>query len=118
MVERWNKAEGTPQAAYTFDAGPNAVLFVPNKAKACELLSRLLYYFPPAADKKVKSYVVGDVDTLPFEKVDRFFKPHEAEGTNVTRSFGELDYILCTRPGEGPLVLKDHLVDPCTGLPL
>ncbi|KAI5081807.1 hypothetical protein GOP47_0001550 [Adiantum capillus-veneris] len=118
MVERWNKAEGTPQAAYTFDAGPNAVLFAPDKAKACELLSRLLFYFPPASDKKISSYVVGDVDMLAFKEVDSCFQPPEAEGTNCTRSFGELDHILCTRPGEGPLVLKDHLVDSSTGLPI
>ncbi|KAI5062136.1 hypothetical protein GOP47_0022675 [Adiantum capillus-veneris] len=118
MVERWNRAEGTPQAAYTFDAGPNAVLFAPNKAKACELLSRLLFYFPPASDKKISSYVVGDVDMLAFKEVDSCIKPPEVEGTNYTQSFGELDYILCTRPGEGPLVLKDHLVDPSIGLPI
>lgn len=118
MVERWNKASGTPKAAYTFDAGPNAVLFAPNKGTARELLNRLLFYFPPAGDKKISSYVLGDVDMLSFNGVDSSFKPSEAaETTAVSRFPGELDYILCTRPGEGPLLLKDHLIDSATGVP-
>jgi diphosphomevalonate decarboxylase len=33
--------------AYTFDAGPNAVLIARNRKAATLLLQRLLFYFPP-----------------------------------------------------------------------
>lgn len=46
-VEKWNRSEGTPQVAYTFDAGPNAVLIARNRQVASLLLQRLLFYFPP-----------------------------------------------------------------------
>ncbi|ONK57155.1 uncharacterized protein A4U43_C10F17170 [Asparagus officinalis] len=45
LVERWNRSEGTPQAACTFDAGPNAVLIAPNRKLASLLLQR-----PPDAE--------------------------------------------------------------------
>uniref|UniRef100_A0A453GV38 Diphosphomevalonate decarboxylase n=2 Tax=Aegilops tauschii subsp. strangulata TaxID=200361 RepID=A0A453GV38_AEGTS len=47
LVEKWNHSEGTPQVAYTFDAGPNAVLIARNRKTAALLLQRLLYCFPP-----------------------------------------------------------------------
>ncbi|KAL8152744.1 hypothetical protein V2J09_010504 [Rumex salicifolius] len=48
LVEKWNRAEGTPQVAYTFDAGPNAVLIARNRKVATNLLQRLLFHFPPS----------------------------------------------------------------------
>ncbi|KAL8167275.1 hypothetical protein V2J09_008774 [Rumex salicifolius] len=47
LVEKWNCAEGTPQVAYTFDVGPNAVLIARNRKVATNLLQRLLFHFPP-----------------------------------------------------------------------
>lgn len=38
------------QVAYTFDAGPNAVLIARNRKAATSLIQRLLYYFPPNSD--------------------------------------------------------------------
>ena len=36
--------------AYTFDAGPNAVMIARNRKVAGLLLQRLLYHFPPNSD--------------------------------------------------------------------
>ncbi|KAJ0832153.1 putative diphosphomevalonate decarboxylase [Helianthus annuus] len=49
-VEKWNRAEGTPQVAYTFDAGPNAIMIARNRKTTALLLQRLLYNFPPQSD--------------------------------------------------------------------
>lgn len=38
------------QVAYSYDAGPNAVLFVESK-NVPELLSLIKYYFPPAEEQ-------------------------------------------------------------------
>eukprot|EP00249_Psilotum_nudum_P007607 c20695_g1_i1 orf=345-1616(-) len=126
LVERWNKAEGTPQVAYTFDAGPNAVLFAPNMSIAGLLLHRLLFYFPPDHDTELSRYVVGDQEIiraaclgLPRNKAPDFSPP---EVTDMPiRVPGQLKYIICTRPGHGPLVLRESdcsLLNPTTGLPL
>eukprot|EP00850_Spirogloea_muscicola_P006255 SM000029S10550 [mRNA] locus=s29:754825:757453:- [translate_table: standard] len=49
LVESWNKSEKEPQVAYTFDAGPNAVLIGPSENMGA-LLQRLLFFFPPPSD--------------------------------------------------------------------
>lgn len=36
--------------AYTFDAGPNAVMIARNREVAAHLLQRMLFFFPPSAD--------------------------------------------------------------------
>ncbi|KAK1309897.1 hypothetical protein QJS10_CPA08g01498 [Acorus calamus] len=64
LVERWNQFEGTPQVAYTYDAGPNAVLIAPNRKVARLLLQRMLFYFPPPSEKELDSYVLGDTSIL------------------------------------------------------
>ncbi|KAL5733680.1 hypothetical protein ACOSQ2_033372 [Xanthoceras sorbifolium] len=63
-VEKWNRSEGSPQVAYTFDAGPNAVLIARNKKVAAQLLQRLLFIFPPSSDTDLNSYVIGDKSIL------------------------------------------------------
>lgn len=118
FVERWNKAKGSAQVAYTFDAGPNAVLFAPNKSTANDLLNRMLYYFPPAHATDLSRYVVGNRDLIPYKGIDAGFVPPEALGMSVSRTPGELDYIICTHAGRGPFLLTDHLLDGFTGLPL
>lgn len=95
-----------PRAAYTFDAGPNAVIYVLEKYQA-EVAGLLDHYFPSSK---------GD-----------FFRPRCelsapapqlcAGVTKITRTSDELNYVLCTRVGPGPQVLeaREHLIDATTG---
>lgn len=55
--ERFTKLK-TLQVAYTFDAGPNAVLIARNRKAAALLLQKLLYYFPPESNADLNRYLV------------------------------------------------------------
>jgi diphosphomevalonate decarboxylase len=124
LVEKWNQSEGTPQVAYTFDAGPNAVLIAPNRKNATILLQKLLYYFPPQ-DNDLSSYMVGDKSILSdaglksIEDVEAL--PAPAETKMPSQKFkGDVSYFICSRLGAGPKVVTDEslaLIDSVTGLP-
>lgn len=126
LVERWNRHAGEPQVAYTFDAGPNAVMFAKNKEVAVQLLKRLLYQFPPSAEADLSRYVLGDQSVLKsagvtsLEDIDSLSAPAEFAGViNLPRIPGEIDYLICTSAGKGASVLDGQiasLLDPATGL--
>ncbi|KAG0615508.1 hypothetical protein M758_5G047100 [Ceratodon purpureus] len=124
LVERWNRHAGEPQVAYTFDAGPNAVMFARNKEVGAELLKRLLYQFPPSSDADFSRYVIGDQSILEstgvtsLKDIDSLSAPAELSGVvNPPRIPGEVDYLICTTAGKGAYVLDGpHLLDPVSGL--
>ncbi|KDO31253.1 diphosphomevalonate decarboxylase [Saprolegnia parasitica CBS 223.65] len=68
MVHKYNEAAGRVQAAYTFDAGPNAVIFVEKKHTA-EVMGLLLHHFDRDATLEVrgdfeKKHVVAPAASL------------------------------------------------------
>ncbi|RWR97142.1 mevalonate 5-diphosphate decarboxylase [Cinnamomum micranthum f. kanehirae] len=126
-VERWNQFEGTPQVAYTYDAGPNAVLIARNRTAASLLLERLLFYFPPPPDTELTSYLLGDKSILEeaglqtMKDVENLQAPPEIKGSiSVDKNCGSVSYFICTRLGRGPTLLVDEdqaLIDSKTGIP-
>eukprot|EP00262_Sarcandra_glabra_P009629 TRINITY_DN24095_c0_g1_i1.p1 TRINITY_DN24095_c0_g1~~TRINITY_DN24095_c0_g1_i1.p1 ORF type:complete len:422 (+),score=69.17 TRINITY_DN24095_c0_g1_i1:308-1573(+) len=126
-MERWNQFEGTPKVAYTFDAGPNAVLIAPNRKAACHLLQRLLFYFPPLPDNELTSYVIGDQSILQeaglhtMKDVEALTAPPEIKDKIPFQKFiGDVSYFICTKPGRGPVLLTDEdqaLINPVSGIP-
>ncbi|PON70685.1 Diphosphomevalonate decarboxylase [Trema orientale] len=127
LVEKWNRAEGTPQVAYTFDAGPNAVLIARNRKVAGLLLQRLLYYFPPNSEADLNSYIVGDKSILQdaglggSKDVEALPPPPEIKDNIPSQKYrGDVSYFICTRPGKGPVYISGEsqaLLNPETGLP-
>ncbi|AQK75763.1 diphosphomevalonate decarboxylase MVD2, peroxisomal isoform X1 [Zea mays] len=124
LVEKWNHSEGTPQVAYTFDAGPNAVLIAQNRKTAAHLLQKLLYYFPPQ-DNDLSSYLVGDKSILgvaglhSMKDVEALPAPPETKIPDQ-KFKGDVSYFICSRLGAGPKVVSDEgqaLIDSVTGLP-
>ncbi|OMO79092.1 Diphosphomevalonate decarboxylase [Corchorus olitorius] len=126
-VEKWNRSEGSPQVAYTFDAGPNAVLIARNRKAAAQLLQRLLFHFPPKSDSDLDSYVIGDKSILKdaglegLKDVEALCPPPEIKENAAAQKYpGDVSYFICTRPGRGPVLLSQQdlaLLDPETGLP-
>ncbi|XP_050210611.1 diphosphomevalonate decarboxylase MVD2, peroxisomal [Mercurialis annua] len=123
-VEKWNRSEETPQVAYTFDAGPNAVLISHNRKAAVQLLQKLLYYFPPDSNTDLNSYVIGDKSILKDAGIEELKDvealPAPPEIKDAPRFRGDVSYFICTRPGRGPVLLADEsqaLLNPVTGLP-
>lgn len=123
-VEKWNRSEESPQVAYTFDAGPNAVLIARNRKVAASLLQRLLFHFPPSSDADLSSYVIGDKSILQDVGVtdlkDIEALPPPPEIKDAQKYKGDVSYFICTKPGKGPVLLSDKnqaLLSPETGLP-
>ncbi|KAB1993195.1 hypothetical protein ES319_D13G012800v1 [Gossypium barbadense] len=123
-VEKCNRSEGTPQVAYTFDAGPNAVLIARDRKAAAQLIQRLLFYFPPKSDTDLDSYLLGDKTILKdaglegLKDVEALSPP--PENGSAQKYPGDVSYFICTRPGKGPILLSNDklaLLDPETGLP-
>ncbi|KAG5533049.1 hypothetical protein RHGRI_027325 [Rhododendron griersonianum] len=126
-VEKWNRSEESPQVAYTFDAGPNAVMIARNRKAAALLLQRLLFFFPPHSDADLSSYVIGDKSILQdagvkdMKDVEALPPPPEVSDKIPAQQYkGDVSYFICTRPGKGPVVLCDEskaLLNPETGYP-
>lgn len=121
LLTKWNDVSGRIRAAYSFDAGPNAVLFV-QKSDMRELLQILLHYFPPqrtpAASFFPKTELLRELGVA-------IGGGAGALDDGLRRVLGgepwpdALKYILHTQPGPGPQVLPEaeSLIDLSTGLP-
>ncbi|MED6133433.1 Diphosphomevalonate decarboxylase 2 [Stylosanthes scabra] len=126
IIEKWNRSEKSPQVAYTFDAGPNAVLIARNRQTAALLIQRLLYYFPPTSGD-LDSYIIGDKSIAKdagingIQDVEALAPPPEIKDNIPSQKFkGDVSYFICTRPGRGPVLLSDEsqaLLNGENGLP-
>ncbi|XP_020644063.3 diphosphomevalonate decarboxylase [Pogona vitticeps] len=110
LVHRFNTHYGKTKVAYTFDAGPNAVLFMLEET-VDEFVEVVRRSFPPANNGG--QFVKG----LPVEAAT----PSEELLSAVVRdpAPGALRELLLTKPGPGPMLVGDpsaHLLGP-DGLP-
>ncbi|NWY62124.1 MVD1 decarboxylase, partial [Chionis minor] len=110
LTHRFNAHHGRTKVAYTFDAGPNAVIFMLADTVA-EFVEVVRRSFPPATngDQFVRGLPVGSASL-----------PEELLAAVVTEPVpGAVRYILHTKPGPGPQLLDDpsqHLLG-ADGLP-
>jgi len=114
-VHMYNAYKGAIRAAYTYDAGPNAVIYF-ERGEAKELLAFLLHIFPPTSN--ISDYI-NDVE-LATESVNIFSPrlPEALQGMPV-QGAGAVSKIIYTSVGTGPcdLPTSDCLLDPSTGKP-
>ncbi|KAM8799173.1 diphosphomevalonate decarboxylase [Eudromia elegans] len=110
LVHRYNAHHGRTKVAYTFDAGPNAVLFTLADTVA-EFVEVLRRSFPPVpnGDRFLQGLPVGPA-SLP---------PELLSAVLLEPLPGAVRSILHTQPGPGPQLVDDpsqHLLGP-DGLP-
>ncbi|XP_044732781.1 diphosphomevalonate decarboxylase isoform X2 [Chrysoperla carnea] len=111
LVHCFNEVSGSLKVAYTFDAGPNACLYLLEETVPI-FLSVLNKIFPPN-DNDI-DYVKGIPIDIP-SSVPEFIKSIPIK----PKTNGLLKYIIYTKVGDGPRLLNDpneHLLDE-NGLP-
>jgi len=98
LISKYNTISKKIKAAYTFDAGPNAVIYTPPE-NYDEVLSLINYYFPVPAGPVSHNKLPSHLENL---------MPKFEDG---------LQSIIATKLGPGPQRLSDHysLIDPQTG---
>ncbi|XP_003228605.2 diphosphomevalonate decarboxylase [Anolis carolinensis] len=106
LVHRFNDHYGKTKVAYTFDAGPNAVVFMMEETVA-EFVEVVKRSFPP--ENNGGQFLKG----LPVEVV---MPPEELLSAVVKDPApGAIQYLLLTKPGPGPTIVNDgscHLLGP------
>eukprot|EP00934_Nitzschia_sp_Nitz4_P006919 Nitzschia sp. Nitz4//scaffold43_size134323//46575//47786//NITZ4_003294-RA/size134323-processed-gene-0.41-mRNA-1//-1//CDS//3329551933//6909//frame0 len=114
IVHAYNQWAGEIRAAYTFDAGPNAVLYTLDKY-AVEVGALMLHYFPATGDNYVNSpsfsvEIAGyTLDPVLLAATDK---------TGRTPAAGDVKMFYYTKSGPGPqtLSMEESNLDPETGL--
>ena len=102
MVDAINAAEGETIAAYTFDAGPNAVIFFEQSQK-----DKIYSSF-----RSVVGHVPGwNLSTANAESVPSTARPVQVEEGTAGPLRTGVSRVILTSVGEGPISVKDHLVD-------
>ncbi|XP_050629684.1 diphosphomevalonate decarboxylase isoform X2 [Macaca thibetana thibetana] len=111
LVHRFNAHHGDTKVAYTFDAGPNAVIFTLDDTVA-EFVAAVRHSFPPGSngDTFLKGLQVRPAPLSAELQAALAMEPTTPGGVK---------YIIATQVGPGPQILDDpsaHLLGP-DGLP-
>lgn len=99
LVHAYNSLRKETRVAYTFDAGPNACLYMMEE-DIPQITAFVDHFFPPARDSE-EPFVRG-IKVTPAQ-----LKQEELDCFNIPRSKGEIKYIIHTKVGSGPQVVKD-----------
>ena len=117
VIHAYNEWAGKIRAAYTFDAGPNAVIYTLDE-HLVEVCALLLRYYP---GKEGNEEYVNKKEIV--EAASAYEIPQdliEAIDNKTRREprVGDVKMIYCTKSGPGPQCLEDNeaLIDPKTGL--
>lgn len=108
LLTKFNALPSGVRAAYTYDAGPNCVIYA-QKADIPAILRSVFWFFPPAEDQTPGHYFNDRLAVFP-EGVGAALKGLDEADWYRTVGFqpqpGSLRYILHTVVGDGPRVLS------------
>ncbi|KAJ1913796.1 diphosphomevalonate decarboxylase [Tieghemiomyces parasiticus] len=108
LVTAINRLMPTIQAAYTFDAGPNAVIYAP-RDHMTRLLQLFTYFFPAPTDVSTRDFFNDPYARVPEGVVLGRDFPAEYQAVRDTFAVstpGAVKRIIHTRVGDGPRVLS------------
>lgn len=102
IVHKYNEISGDLKVAYTFDAGPNACLYLLEK-DVPEVLSLIKHMFPTSSNEFVKGLEAPETNMTVFLK-DFPMNPLQKD---------LIKYVIYTKVGDGPKVISNesHLLD-------
>lgn len=108
MIHKYNEWANEIRAAYTFDAGPNAVLYTLERHEV-ELLALVLKYYPSQSQELLGEYV----NNVALAKKATEFKLDPTliaavEKTGRVHEYGDVKMVYCTKGGTGPKTLNSR----------
>ncbi|EUC58622.1 diphosphomevalonate decarboxylase [Rhizoctonia solani AG-3 Rhs1AP] len=103
LVEEFNRASGKIRAAYTYDAGPNAVIYAP-KENLKEIVNLIVRYFPQSQSFADPFGVFGAGEVVGGLDLPEGFNAAVA----VQHEVGAIKGLIHTRVGDGPRSLGDE----------
>ncbi|KAJ9081514.1 diphosphomevalonate decarboxylase [Entomophthora muscae] len=108
LLTAYNSGPDGIKAAYTFDAGPNAVIYAP-KANIKELIQFISFYFPSPRSNPTAYFP----DPLKIFQGESWASPKESDFPSQVRGIipvfpeGSINRIIHTPLGDGPRVLDE-----------
>jgi diphosphomevalonate decarboxylase len=117
LITAYNAWAGIEQVAYTFDAGPNAVLYVLEQ-HLVEVAALVMHYYPAPVDRIADYFnrpaLAADIAAFCLDPA--LLQACDKTGRQAVA--GDVKQVYCTRAGPGPQVLDaaESNLDPATGL--
>ncbi|KAG0936282.1 hypothetical protein G6F57_013472 [Rhizopus arrhizus] len=109
LIHEYNASspDGRLKAAYTYDAGPNAVIYAPKKNMP-EIIQLIGHYFP--SNKEPSEFFADPYRVAQGTKLGEKFIPHPNFNENVipVQPAGSVSRLLHTKVDDGPRVLAEN----------
>ncbi|XP_043562689.1 diphosphomevalonate decarboxylase isoform X3 [Chiloscyllium plagiosum] len=104
LVHRYNSHFGETRVAYTFDAGPNAVIYI-REQHVDEFVEVVKHYFPPEENGEHLVFFPRFLKGLPVNSVS--VSEHLKSSIQMDSIKSGIQYIINTRVGPGPQLIQD-----------